>query len=279
MAQEVSSNKSFGGVQKVYSHESKVLGCSMKFAVYTPPGDGPFPVLWFLSGLTCTEANCVQKGSFQQSAAAQGIVVICPDTSPRGIDIEGDNDSWDFGTGAGFYVNATEEKWKPYRMYEYVTEELPSVCAALLGDKANMAKQSITGHSMGGHGALICAMKNPSKYQSVSAFSPICAPMNCPWGQKAFSGYLGEDKSTWEAYDASKLAEKYSGPKLKVLIDQGSVDDFLIKGQLLPEQFVAAALKNDQLEVEYRLQEGYDHSYFFISSFMKDHIEFHAKFF
>ena len=151
--------------------------------------------------------------------------MICPDTSPRGIDIEGDNDSWDFGTGAGFYVNATEKKWKPYRMYEYVTEELPSVCAALLGEKANMAKQSITGHSMGGHGALICAMKNPSKYQSVSAFSPICAPMNCPWGQKAFAGYLGDDKSTWEAYDASKLAGNNYSIRAGLILFQKSTAD------------------------------------------------------
>jgi len=274
---EVSSWKSFDGCQKIFSHASKLLGCTMKYSVYMPAGPGPFPVLWYLSGLTCNEQNCIQKGGFQQYAAANSIVVICPDTSPRGLGIEGEDESWDFGTGAGFYVNATESKWAKYQMYDYVTKELPDVVKEQFGDKLS-AKHAISGHSMGGHGALICALKNPGKYTSASAFSPICAPVKCPWGEKCFSGYLGSDKSKWENYDASVLASKYTGPKLNILIDQGSQDEFLHKGQLLPEEFVAASAKNENTETVYRLQDGYDHSYFFISSFFADHINFHKKY-
>jgi len=274
---EVSSWKSFDGEQKIFSHDSKILGCSMKYAVYMPSGSGPFPVLWYLSGLTCNEQNCVQKGGFQQYASTNNIVVICPDTSPRGLEVEGENDSWDFGTGAGFYVNATVGKWKGYQMYDYITSELPATIKTQFGSKLT-GKEAITGHSMGGHGALICALKNPGKYVSASAFSPICAPMKCPWGDKCFTGYLGSDKKTWEQYDASVLAGSYNGQKLSILIDQGGQDEFLHKGQLLPEEFVAASLKNNLIDTNYRLQEGYDHSYFFIATFMKDHIDFHKKF-
>jgi len=205
------------------------------------------------------------------------IVVVCPDTSPRGLGVEGEDDSWDFGTGAGFYVNATVEKFRGYQMYDYVTSELPAVIKDQFGAKLG-DKHAITGHSMGGHGALICALKNPGKYVSASAFSPICAPMKCPWGEKCFTGYLGTNKKDWEQYDASVLAGSYAGPRLSILIDQGSQDEFLHKGQLLPEEFVAASLNNSSLDTNYRLQDGYDHSYFFISTFMKDHIEFHNSY-
>jgi len=280
MCDKESSWKSFGGLQNIYSHKSDLLGCVMKFSVFKPAGDGPFNVLWYLSGLTCNEQNCIQKGNIQASAAKNNMVVICPDTSPRGLGIEGEDDSWDFGTGAGFYVNATEEKWAKYQMYEYVTSELPKVIqnVDILNGKLT-GKHAITGHSMGGHGALICALKNPGKYVSASAFAPISAPMKCPWGDKCFSNYLGSDKSKWEQYDASILAGKYNGPAIDILVDQGGEDNFLHQKQLLPEELVQSAAKNDLVNLNYRLQEGYDHSYYFIASFMQDHVEFHAKHF
>jgi S-formylglutathione hydrolase len=204
-----------------------------------------------------------------------GIALICPDTSPRGIAIEGDNDSWDFGTGAGFYVNATNPKWKPYQMYDYVNHELFELVQQELPLDKN--RVSIFGHSMGGHGALISALKNPQKYRSVSAFAPICNPINCPWGVKAFTGYLGDDKESWKEYDATELASKYAGPQLNVLIDQGSKDQFLIQQQLLPERF--SENKSSKITLEYHLREGYDHSYWFIQSFVDSHLEFHSKHF
>lgn len=280
MCEKVNSWKSFGGEQNIYSHQSDELKCEMKFSVFKPAGEGPFNVLWYLSGLTCNEQNAIQKGNVQCNAAENNIVVICPDTSPRGLGIEGEDDSWDFGTGAGFYVNATEEKWKKYRMYSYITAELPKVIAQLDILKGKLTeKEAITGHSMGGHGALICAMKNPGKYVSASAFAPISAPMKCPWGDKCFSNYLGNDKNQWAQYDASLLAGAYQGPELNILVDQGGEDNFLHQKQLLPEELCANAEKNEKIKLTYRLQPGYDHSYYFISSFMKDHFQFHSKYF
>lgn len=274
---EVSKNKAFGGWQKVFSHESKELGCKMNFGVYLPPQSETekVPVIYWLSGLTCTEQNFVSKAGSQQFAAEFGVIVVAPDTSPRGCNIEGEEDGWDFGTGAGFYVDATEEKWKKnYRMYSYVTKELPQLIQANF--PADPLKQSIMGHSMGGHGALIAFLKNPGLYKSVSAFAPICHPIACPWGQKAFSGYLGSNKATWEAYDAHSLTKSYHGPVPDILIDQGKDDQFLTQSQLLPEKFVAACAEA-KLPVVLRMQEGYDHSYFFIASFLRDHFVHHVR--
>ncbi|XP_046744010.1 S-formylglutathione hydrolase [Diprion similis] len=276
----VSQNKSFGGWQKVFTHDSVELKCKMRFGVYLPPQteQGPVPVIYWLSGLECTEANFIQKGAAQKYAAQHGVIIVAPDTSPRGLNIPGEDDDWDFGTGAGFYVDATSDPWKTnYRMYSYVTKELP----ALINEKfpAIPDRKSITGHSMGGHGAFIAVLKNPGLYRSVSAMSPICNPINCPWGKKAFSGYLGgaEGDSKWKDWDSTELIKKYKGPRLDILIDQGTNDNFLTKSQLLPENLVAAA-KETGVSVNLRLQEGYDHSYYFISTFIEDHIKHHAKY-
>ncbi|CAL4170758.1 unnamed protein product, partial [Meganyctiphanes norvegica] len=226
-----SCNKIFGGHQKVYSHDSKELGCSMKFGVYVPPQmeSGPVPVVFWLSGLTCTEQNFVTKAGAQQYAAKHGFLVVAPDTSPRGLNIPGEEDGWDFGTGAGFYVDATNDPWKTnYRMFSYVTKELVSVIEANF--KVDTNKMGISGHSMGGHGALVCALKNPGLFKSVSAFAPICNPMNCPWGVKAFGGYLGEDKSSWEDWDTCSLVKKYNGPPIEILVDQNKASWFLATG-------------------------------------------------
>ncbi|XP_022253420.1 S-formylglutathione hydrolase-like isoform X2 [Limulus polyphemus] len=274
----VSSNRCFGGYQKVYSHESSELKCKMNFSVYLPPQaeEKKVPVLYWLSGLTCTEQNFIQKAGAQRYAAEAGVMIVCPDTSPRGVNIEGEDDSYDFGSGAGFYVDATEEKWKNhYKMYSYVTKELPEIINGNFPALPHC--QSIFGHSMGGHGALICALKNPGKYCSVSAFSPICNPMECPWGQKAFTGYLGKDKETWKEYDATHLVKKYQGPPLTILIDQGKDDNFLKEGQLLPDNFVAACTEN-KMPVILRMQETYDHSYYFIATFVEDHIKHHLEY-
>lgn len=275
---EKSSVKSFGGQQKVFTHDSRETKCSMTVAVYLPPqalAGEKCPVLYFLSGLTCTEANCVQKGGFQRIAAEKGIIVVGPDTSPRGCNIAGEDDSWDFGSGAGFYLDATVAPWADnYRMFSYVSKELPALINANfpVTDKA-----AITGHSMGGHGALICALKNPGQYTSVSAFAAIANPTSCPWGEKAFKGYLGGDESAWKAWDASALAAQYAGPKLPVLADTGTADGFLKDGQLRPEALEAAAAGNAHLEFQSRMQDGYDHSYFFIATFIEKHLNFHAK--
>ncbi|XP_051153861.1 S-formylglutathione hydrolase isoform X2 [Leptopilina boulardi] len=273
----VSNNKIFGGWQKVYTHESTELKCKMNFGVYLPPQaeNGPVPVIYWLSGLTCTEANFIQKAGAQKYAAEHGVMIVAPDTSPRGLNLPGEETSWDFGTGAGFYVDATEEPWKNnYKMYSYVTKELP----ALINEKfpAIPDKQSIMGHSMGGHGALICCLKNPGQYKTVSAFAPICNPVNCPWGQKAFSGYLGENQGQWKNWDATELMKIYNGPPLDILIDQGKEDNFLSK-ELLPESIVPAA-QSISMPLTLRMHEGYDHSYFFISTFIEDHIKHHAKY-
>ncbi|MBN3308167.1 S-formylglutathione hydrolase isoform X2 [Amia ocellicauda] len=275
---QISSNKCWGGFQKVFEHDSAELRCRMRFGIYLPPKaeSGKCPVMYWLSGLTCTEQNFITKGGSQQAAADHGIVIVAPDTSPRGCNIEGEDESWDFGTGAGFYINATEEPWKTnYCMYSYITEELPRLINANF--PVDSERMSISGHSMGGHGALICTLKNPGKYKAVSAFAPICNPMQCAWGQKAFSGYLGPDKSTWESYDATVLASRYSGPQLDILIDQGKEDQFLAAGQLLPDNLIAACTEK-KLPVVFRLQQGYDHSYYFVLSFINDHIKHHAKY-
>ncbi|XP_072440683.1 S-formylglutathione hydrolase isoform X3 [Chiloscyllium punctatum] len=275
---QVSSTKCFEGYQKVYEHDSYELKCKMRFGIYLPPKAERVkcPVLYWLSGLTCTEQNFITKAGSQQAAAEHGIVIVAPDTSPRGCNIQGEEDSWDFGTGAGFYINATEDPWKTnYRMYSYITEELPHLINTNF--LVDSEKMSIFGHSMGGHGALICALKNPGKYKSVSALAPICNPMQCPWGEKAFTGYLGSDKSKWEAFDATCLAKTYSGPLLDILVDQGKDDQFLAAGQLLPDSFITACT-DQKIPVVFRLQEGYDHSYYFIATFITDHIKHHAKY-
>lgn len=274
--EEISSAKCFGGSQKVFKHHSSELKCDMKFGVYVPPISAAqkVPVLYWLSGLTCTEQNFITKAGAQRTAAEQGIMIVAPDTSPRSCGIEGEDDSYDFGTGAGFYVDATEENWKTnYRMFSYVTKELPALIASNF--PVLPEKQSVFGHSMGGHGALICFLKNPGLYKSVSAFSPICNPVQCPWGQKALAGYLGGNKETWKEYDASELVKNYDGPIPDILIDQGTDDQFY-PSQLLPENFVEAC-RSKNVPVTLRMQEGYDHSYYFISSFVEDHVKHHAR--
>ncbi|XP_049949153.1 S-formylglutathione hydrolase isoform X1 [Schistocerca serialis cubense] len=275
---ELSSNRCFGGYQKVFSHESSELRCQMNFAVYLPPQseERSLPVIYWLSGLTCTEQNFIQKAGAQRYAAAHGVIIVCPDTSPRGVNLPGEGDSWDFGSGAGFYVDSVTDPWqKHYRMYSYVTKELPDIINTnfpVLADKV-----SIMGHSMGGHGALICALKNPGKYRSVSAFAPICNPINCPWGKKAFTGYLGVGNILeWQRWDATELVKNYDGPPLDILIDQGVEDQFLKEKQLLPENFVAAC-QESHTPVVLQMCDGYDHSYYFIASFIGRHIEFHMK--
>ncbi|WP_341528139.1 S-formylglutathione hydrolase [Nostoc sp. UHCC 0302] len=270
----ISEFKSFGGKLGFYSHPSSTCNGEMRFAVYQPPQatQKPVPVLYFLSGLTCTEENFMAKAGAQRYAAEYGLMLVAPDTSPRHTGISGEDDDWDFGTGAGFYVDAIEEPWRQhYQMYSYVVDELPTLMTAHFPALAD--KQGIFGHSMGGHGALVCAMKNPNLYKSVSAFAPITAPIRCPWGEKAFSRYLGSNKETWRAYDASELVRQvgYHSP---ILIDQGTADKFLAE-QLLPEVFEqACAAVNQPLNLRY--QEGYDHSYYFIASFIEDHIRHHA---
>jgi S-formylglutathione hydrolase len=273
----VSSAKFFSGVQKVFEHSSEVLKCNMNFAIFLPTKSNStkVPVLYWLSGLTCTEQTFTFKTGSQKYAEEHGIAVVIPDTSPRGCNIEGEEDSWDFGTGAGFYVDATEEKWKTnYNMYSYITRELPSLINSNF--PVLMDKVGIFGHSMGGHGALICALKNPGKYKSVSAFAPISNPINCPWGEKAFSGYIGPDKEIWKDWDACELVKGYKGPPFSyILIDQGKDDKFLIQNQLLPENFVEAC-RESGTQVVLRMQEGYDHSYCFVSTFLEDHFKHHA---
>ena len=274
----VSSWKCFGGLQKVFKHQSKVLKCEMKFAIYLPPQavDKSVPVVYWLSGLTCTQDNFIQKAGAQRYAADLGVAIVCPDTSPRGCNIEGEDDSYDFGSGAGFYLNATEDKWKTnYSMFSYVTDELPKLVESNF--PLDASNRAITGHSMGGHGALVCYLKNPGFYKSVSAFAPICNPSNCPWGTKAFTGYLGNDKATWKEWDATELVKNYTGPpKSYILIDQGKDDNFLTEKQLLPQNFVEAC-KDNSIPVVLRMQEGYDHSYYFIASLIGEHLEHLAK--
>ncbi len=272
-----SEYKTFGGKLGFYSHFSSNCNSEMRFAVYQPPQatSQNVPILYWLSGLTCTEENFMVKAGAQKYAAEYGLLLVVPDTSPRNTGTPDEDKDWDFGTGAGFYVDATEEPWSShYNMYSYVVEELPTVIAENF--PVNEHKQSIFGHSMGGHGALICAMRNPKRYKSISAFAPILAPMQCPWGQKALSGYLGENKEAWRNYDATELVKKV-GFHSPILIDQGSADNFLQQKQLLPDVFEKACIEANQ-PLKLRYQEGYDHSYYFIASFMADHIRHHASF-
>ena len=266
---------SFGGTQTVYTHQSDETGTAMDFSVYTPPqaANGPVPVLTYLSGLTCNWENVTTKGGFQGWAAERGLMIVCPDTSPRGDDVPDSADEYDFGKGAGFYVNATQQPWsKNYRMYAYITEELPSVLKAQVSG-ADMSRQGVFGHSMGGHGALTVALKNPDTYKSVSAFAPIVSPLNCPWGEKALGRYIGDDRKAWEDYDACALVRS-RGWTGDILVDQGTADTFL-ENQLKPELFEAAC-KDADVALTLRMQDGYDHSYYFMASFMKDHIDWHA---
>lgn len=270
----VSEYKCFDGTVGFYRHHSQTCNGEMRFSVYQPPQarSNSVPVLYFLSGLACTEENFMVKSGAQRYAAECGLMLVVPDTSPRNTGIAGEDDDWDFGSGAGFYLDATEEPWRShYQMYSYIVRELP----ALITENFPIQPErvGICGHSMGGHGALVCAIRNPNQYKSVSAFAPIASPMRCPWGQKAFTGYLGENRETWRDYDASELIKtKYHSP---ILIDQGTADKFLAE-QLMPEQFKQACAKvNQPLILNYR--EGYDHSYYFIASFIEDHIRHHAK--
>lgn len=274
----LTTHQCFGGVLGFYQHESSACRGPMRFSVYQPPqaADRPLPVLYFLSGLTCTEENFMVKAGAQRYAAEHGLILVAPDTSPRNTGTPGEDEDWDFGTGAGFYLNATEEPWSQhYRMYDYVVEELPQVIAAKFSVQGD--RQGVFGHSMGGHGALICALKNPDRYLSLSAFAPIAAPTQCPWGQKSFSRYLGSDTTTWNAYDATELMLARGGWKgdRSILIDQGDADPFLHQHQLLPEKFEAACQQVGQ-PLTLRMQPGYDHGYYFIATFVGDHIRHHA---
>ncbi|WP_158965201.1 S-formylglutathione hydrolase [Chachezhania sediminis] len=269
----VSENTCFGGVQGVYTHASSACSCDMTFGLYLPPEaqDGPVPVLWYLSGLTCTHENAMTKAAAQGFAAENGIALVFPDTSPRGEGVAND-DAYDLGQGAGFYVNATEKPWAPhFRMWDYVANELPD----LLGNEfpLDMERQAITGHSMGGHGALTLAMSLPGRFKSVSAFAPICNPTASDWGRKQFKAYLGADETKWAAHDASLLmADRgFDGP---VLVDTGTKDQFL---DLLKPETLSAAMAARRQEGAFRMQKGYDHSYFFMMSFMEEHIAFHAE--
>ncbi len=270
----ISTTASFGGELRRIKHRSQACDCDMIFAIYLPPQakEKSVPVLYWLSGLTCTDENFMQKAGAQRVAAELGIAIVCPDTSPRGTDFAGEHDSYDFGSGAGFYVDATEEPWSAnYKMYDYVTRELPG----LVNEHFPVnGRCGISGHSMGGHGALVCYLRNPGKYLSVSAFSPICHPSDCAWGQKALSGYLGEDRNNWIPYDAALLIVD-AEEKLPLLIDQGTEDDFL-SDQLKPGILEQACIAN-HYPLELRMQEGYDHSYFFISTFIEDHLRHHAE--
>ncbi len=274
---EIESIKESGGYLNRYTHESTICQCEMTFSVYLPPKsrDEKVPALYWLSGLTCNDDNARTKGGFQRFAAQHGIAIVFPDTSPRGDDVADEPERYDLGQAAGFYVNATQSPWTPnYQMFDYVTRELPAL------NEANLplipGVKSVTGHSMGGHGALICALKNPGEFRSVSAFAPITNPVNCGWGQGCFGAYLGEDTSAWEAYDATCLVQ--SGARVNdILIDQGDADEFLHQGQLLPDNFQAACDAAGQ-PVNVRMQPGYDHSYHFIASFIEDHFDYHARF-
>ena len=271
----ISQAKSFAGMQGVYSHPSESCGCDMTFAVYVPPQaeTGPVPVLWYLSGLTCTHANVMEKGEYRRLAAELGLMIVCPDTSPRGDDIPDEPGNWQFGKGAGFYLDATEAPYaKNYRMASYIADELPRLVAEHF--PADMARQGIFGHSMGGHGALTLALNNTGRFKSVSALAPIVNPTEADWSVGAFEKYLGPDRETWRAYDACALVEAGTSCP-HILIDQGLADGFLTTG-LMPERFEAACAAAGQ-QLTLRMHDGYDHSYHFISTFMDDHLRWHAE--
>lgn len=274
----VSQVKSFGGWHKQYTHVSTSTHCTMRFAVYLPPqasAGGKVPVIYWLSGLTCSDENFMQKAGAHRIAAELGVAIVAPDTSPRGEGVPDDPDAaYDFGLGAGFYVNATQQPWREhYQMYDYVVHELPTLIEATF---PVTQQRAISGHSMGGHGALTIALKNQDRYVAMSAFSPICNPINCPWGQKALGNYLGSDRSTWQEYDASVLL-RHATQQLPALVDQGMADNFL-QQQLMPESLESAA-KDANYPLELRRHEGYDHSYYFIATFIDDHFRFLAGYF
>ncbi|TCT12779.1 S-formylglutathione hydrolase [Tepidamorphus gemmatus] len=272
--EQLSANRAFGGIQTVHRHKSAACGCPMTFAVYLPPqvADGPCPVLWYLSGLTCTHANVMEKGEYRRAAAEHGIIVVCPDTSPRGAAIP-DDAAYDLGQGAGFYVDATQAPWAGhFNMYSYVVDELPALICRHF--PADMDRQAIFGHSMGGHGALTVALRNPDRFRSVSAFAPITNPIAVPWGRKALTAYLGPDEAAQRRHDATALIE--DGARVReILVDQGDADPFLTE-QLDPTAFVRAC-QNGGIALTLNLRPGYDHSYYFISTFMADHIAWHAE--
>jgi len=274
--EKVSENRCFDGRQLQFTHRSEVLNCDMRFGIYLPPQAEVrnVPVLYWLSGLTCTDENFTHKAGAQRVAAELGIAIVMPDTSPRGEGVPDDeNEAYDFGLGAGFYVNATEAPWSEhYRMYDYVVNELPELIEA---EFPVTEKRAISGHSMGGHGAITIGLNNPDRYTSISAFSPICHPMVCPWGEKALGNYLGSDKSAWKKHDASELV-RTAEKQLPLLVDQGLADNFL-EEQLKPEALEVAAAESGYA-MKLRRHEGYDHSYFFISSFIDEHLRFHAKY-
>ncbi|MEO3999027.1 S-formylglutathione hydrolase [Mesorhizobium sp. CAU 1732] len=271
----ISTAKSHGGIQGVYAHRSEACACEMTFAVFVPPQakDGPCPVLWYLSGLTCTHQNVMDKGEYRRLAAELGMIVVCPDTSPRGDGVPDEKDNWQFGCGAGFYLDATQAPFaKNYRMYSYITQELP----ALIEEEfpADMSRQGIFGHSMGGHGALTIALKHPDRFRSASAFAPIVQPSTAGWSKPAFEKYLGADETSWRQYDTCALIE--DGARFpEFLVDQGTADGFLDDG--LRPWLLEEACDDAGMALTLRMQDGYDHSYFFISTFMDDHLRWHAK--
>ncbi|TWG65857.1 S-formylglutathione hydrolase [Aminobacter sp. J44] len=272
----VSTAKSFGGVQGVYTHTSEVCACDMTFAVFVPPQakDGnKVPVLWYLSGLTCTHANVMEKGEYRRMAAELGLIIVCPDTSPRGDDVADEPDNWQFGKGAGFYVDATQAPYsRHYRMYSYVTKELPALIAEEF--PADMSRQGIFGHSMGGHGALTIALKHPDRFKSCSAFAPIVEPSTAGWSKPALEKYLGRDQTAWREYDTVALIK--DGKRFpEFLVDQGTADGFLNEG--LRPWLLEDAMKGTDIRLTLRMQDGYDHSYYFISTFMDDHLRWHAE--
>ncbi|MFN3506308.1 MAG: S-formylglutathione hydrolase [Allorhizobium sp.] len=270
----LSQNTAFGGMQGVFSHQSEATGTDMTFAVFVPPQAiaEKRPVLWYLSGLTCTHANVMEKGEYRRMAAELGLIIVCPDTSPRGNDVPDELTNWKMGKGAGMYLNATEKPWaEHYQMYSYITEELPALIAEQF--RADMDRQGIFGHSMGGHGAMTIALKNPERFKSCSAFAPIVNPLTADWTQDAFEKYLGPDRAKWRAYDACALVE--DGARFpEFLIDQGKADSFLETG-LAPWKF-EEAVKGTDIGLTLRMHERYDHSYYFISTFMDDHLKWHA---
>jgi len=272
--EQVSANRSHGGTQGVYTHQSSATGTPMTFSVFVPDhaAGETLPVVWYLSGLTCTHANVTEKGEYRAACAEHGLIFVAPDTSPRGDGVP-DAEGYDFGQGAGFYVDATETPWaRNFRMWSYVTEELPALIAGEF--PADMDRQGITGHSMGGHGALTVALRHPRRFRSVSAFAPIVAPSHVPWGQKALGGYLGDDRSAWRRHDAVALIE--DGARLAdLLVDVGTDDAFL--GQELKPELLERACIDAGIPVTLRMQPGYDHSYYFISTFMADHLRWHAE--
>lgn len=273
MMETISTSRAFGGIQGVYRHASDVTGTDMTLAVYVPPHEdgASLPVLWYLSGLTCTHANVMDKGEYRRACAEAGIVFVAPDTSPRGDGVP-DDDAYDFGQGAGFYVDATEEPWAAnFRMRSYIEDALPALIAAEF--PVDLTRQGITGHSMGGHGALTIGLRNPDRFRSISAFAPIVSPLHCPWGEKALTGYLGPDRAAWRSYDACALIE--DGARVaELLVDQGQADGFLTE-QLKPE-LLATACDEAGIDLTLRMQSGYDHSYSFISTFIADHVHWHA---